>query len=107
MHALLGALSLEQKDPSDMNADNQSAIALSKNNTEHARTKHIDIRHHFICECIEAGQIKLKYVPTEDNVADIFTKALARDRFHYLRQQLGILSDAELRGSVGDMRASA
>ena len=81
-------------------ADNQSAIALSKSNVHHARTKHIDIRHHFIRECVEAETIALKYVPTADNVADIFTKALARERFHALRRQLGILSDTELRGSV-------
>lgn len=90
-----------QDNATQLKADNQSAIALSKNNVQHARTKHIDIRHHFIRECVETGTITLEYVPTEDNVADFFTKPLARERFHALRRQLGILSDAELRGNVG------
>ncbi len=101
MRTLLSELSFEQKQAMCLNADNMSAIALSKDNVQHARSKHIDIRHHFIRECIETGTIVLKYVPTADNVADLFTKALPRERFHYLRKQLGILSDDELRGSVG------
>lgn len=100
MRQLLAELNFEQVHATDLRADNMSAIALSKDNIQHARTKHIDIRHHFIRECIAADTISLKYVPTADNVADLFTKALPRERFHYLRKQLGILSDDELRGSV-------
>lgn len=102
MRTLLAELTFAQEQATKLNADNQSAIALSKDNVHHARTKHIDIRHHFIRECIESDTIALAYVPTDDNMADLFTKALARERFHTLRKQLGILSDAELRGSVGD-----
>ncbi|OJT04063.1 Copia protein [Trametes pubescens] len=102
MRTLLAELTFAQEQATKLNADNQSAIALSKDSVHHARSKHIDIRHHFIRECIESDTIALAYVPTDDNVADLFTKALARERFHMLRRQLGILSDAELRGSVGD-----
>ena len=66
-------------------------VELSKDNVQHAQSKHIDIRHHFICECIAADTIYLEYCPTDINSADLFTKALPRDRFQALRTQLGIL----------------
>ncbi|TMC14556.1 MAG: DDE-type integrase/transposase/recombinase, partial [Chloroflexi bacterium] len=54
--------------------DNQGTIALSQNPEYHARTKHIDVQYHFVRECIEMGQIQLRYCPTEDMVADALTK---------------------------------
>ena len=62
--------------------DNQSAIALFKNPEHHERTKHIAIRYHFIRDIYEAGTIELEYVPTGDQVADVLTKALGREK-HY------------------------
>jgi hypothetical protein len=56
--------------------DNQSSIALAKNSSSTSRAKHIDIRHHFIRERIESGDISVKYCPTEDMVADVLTKGL-------------------------------
>ena len=70
MRQLLAELNFEQKRATDLRADNMSAIALSKDNIQHARTKHINIRHHFIRECITADTISLRYIPTADNVAD-------------------------------------
>jgi hypothetical protein len=60
--------------------DNQLVIALSKNPVFHDRSKHIDIRFHFIRECVEEGRIKLDYVPTAKQVVDLLTKALGRVR---------------------------
>ena len=57
-----------------MSCDNQGAIALSKNPTKHSKAKHIDIRYHFVRECYEKNVLKLKYIPSNDNCADIFTK---------------------------------
>ena len=91
MRAMLAELTFVQEEASKINADNQSAIALSKDNVHHARSKHIDIRHHFIRDCIAANTIYLTYCPTDVNSADLFTKALPRDRFQSLRTQLGIL----------------
>lgn len=102
MCTLLAELTFAQEQATKLNTNNQSAIALSEDNVHHVQSKHIDIHHHFIRKCIKSDTITLAYVPTNDNVADLFTKALARERFHMLRKQLGILSDAELRGSVGD-----
>ena len=61
--------------------DNQGAIALAKDNKFHARTKHINLCYHFICEAMEDGRINMKYVLTDNNVSDIFTKALPRPKF--------------------------
>ena len=70
--------------------DNQGAIALAKDNKYHARTKHIDLRYHFIREAVEDGKIKVKYIPTDDNVSDIFTKALPKPKFQRLVELLGM-----------------
>ena len=57
-----------------IHVDNQGTINLAKNPVNHQRSKHIDIKYHFIRSEIQAGTVKLEYVPTEENVADIFTK---------------------------------
>ncbi|GJS57376.1 hypothetical protein Tco_0652160 [Tanacetum coccineum] len=65
--------------------DNRSAIALCCNNVQHSRSKHIDIRHHFIREQVEKGVVELYFVTTDYQLADIFTKALPRIRFEFLQ----------------------
>ncbi|GJW71901.1 integrase, catalytic region, zinc finger, CCHC-type containing protein [Tanacetum coccineum] len=75
-----------------MYCDNKSAIALCCNNVQHSRSKHIDIRFHFIKEHVENGVIKLYFVNTEYQLADIFTKALGRNRIEFLINKLGMQS---------------
>ena len=70
--------------------DNMSAINISKNPVLHSRTKHIDIRHHFIRELVEDKIVSLEHVATENQLADIFTKALDANQFEELRGKLGI-----------------
>ena len=72
--------------------DNTSAINISKNPVQHSRTKHIDIRHHFLRDNAEKGQIELKFCQTEDQLADIFTKPLPRERFQKIRLELGLIN---------------
>ncbi|GJS70298.1 retrovirus-related pol polyprotein from transposon TNT 1-94 [Tanacetum coccineum] len=72
--------------------DNRSAIALCCNNVQHSRSKHIDIRHHFIREQVDKGVVELYFVTTDYQLADIFTKALPRDRFEFLLPRLGMKS---------------
>ncbi|GJW31101.1 hypothetical protein Tco_0051133 [Tanacetum coccineum] len=72
--------------------DNKSAIALCCNNVQHSRSKHIDIRHHFIKEQVENGVVELYFVRTEYQLADIFTKPLARERLDFLINKLGMRS---------------
>ena len=70
--------------------DNQGAIALAKDNKYHARTKHIDLQYHFIHEAVEDGKISVKYIPTGENVSDIFTKALPKPKFERFVELLGL-----------------
>jgi hypothetical protein len=59
--------------------DNQGAISLTKNPTHHARTKHIDVQHHFVRERVENGEVRFECCPTEHMVADVLTKALSKE----------------------------
>nr|GFA96848.1 hypothetical protein [Tanacetum cinerariifolium] len=72
--------------------DNKSAIALCSNNVQHSRSKHIDIRYHFIKEQVENRVIELYFFNTEYQLADLFTKALGRDRIDFLINKLGMQS---------------
>nr|GEV23104.1 hypothetical protein [Tanacetum cinerariifolium] len=78
--------------------DSKPAIAISCNPVQHSRTKHIHTRYHFIKEHVENGIIELYFVRTEYQLADMFTKALPKDRFKYLVMQIGMrcLTPAEL-----------
>ena len=80
----------DDEKPLTIGCDNQGAIALAKDNKFHSRTKHIDLRYHFICEAVEDGKISVKYIPTEENVADIFTKPLPRPKFDRFVKMLGL-----------------
>ncbi|GKB60079.1 hypothetical protein Tco_0916265, partial [Tanacetum coccineum] len=68
------------------------AIALCCNNVQHSRSKHIDIRHHFIREQVENRVVELYFVETNYQLADILTKALPRERFEFLLPRLGLKS---------------
>ncbi|CAH9113692.1 unnamed protein product [Cuscuta europaea] len=72
--------------------DNTSAISISKDSVMHSRTKHIHIRHHFLRDCVEKGLIRVEYCSTEKQIADIFTKALGRERFELIRLELGLIN---------------
>ena len=74
--------------------DNQSAISLAHAELGqfHARTKHIDIRYHFIREKIEDGTLEVVYCPTAEMTADVLTKALAAFKFKPLIKALGLIS---------------
>ena len=67
-----------------------SIINLSTNLIQHSRSKHIEIRYHFIRKHIANGDINLKYINTENQLADIFTKPLKEDRFYSLIRKLGV-----------------
>ncbi|GKA78845.1 hypothetical protein Tco_0785382 [Tanacetum coccineum] len=72
--------------------DNKSAIALYCNNVQHSRSKHTDVRYHFIKDQVENGVVALFFVMTEYQLTDIFTKALPRERFNFLVEKLGMKS---------------
>jgi hypothetical protein len=68
--------------------DNTAAIAVSKNDVHHSRTKHIDLRHHHVREAVEKNMLRLEHVPSAEQLADILTKPLARVAFERLRDRL-------------------
>ena len=70
--------------------DNTSAIHISKNPVLHSRTKHIDIKHHFIRDLVEDKVVSLEYVPTEGQIVDILTKPLDVSRFESLKKFIGL-----------------
>ena len=76
--------------PRIINVDNQGAIALAENPIHHARTKHLDIQLQFVHDHIKRNTIKLQYCPTNDMLADIMTKALAKDRHAKLCELIGM-----------------
>ncbi|THH15817.1 hypothetical protein EW146_g4714 [Bondarzewia mesenterica] len=76
--------------PVTLHCDNQSAIALACDNTFHARTKHINIRFHFIREAVENGKIAIFYCPIEDMAADLFMKALSRPKVEKFVELIGL-----------------
>nr|GEU81204.1 retrovirus-related Pol polyprotein from transposon TNT 1-94 [Tanacetum cinerariifolium] len=81
-----------------MYCDSKAAIAISCNPVQHSRTKHIDVRYHFIKEKVKKGIVELFYVRTEYQLADLFTKAIPVERFQYLVRRLSMrcLTPAEL-----------
>nr|GEX59974.1 putative RNA-directed DNA polymerase [Tanacetum cinerariifolium] len=76
-----------------MYCDSKEAIAISCNPVQHSHTKHIDVRYHFIKEKVEKGIFEIFFVITEYQLADLFTKALPKERFKYL---VRCLTPAEL-----------
>ena len=75
--------------------DNLSTINISKNPIQHSRTKHIYIRHHFIKDLVKDKVVTLEHVDIEEQLADIFTKALDAKKFEKLRGMLGIFLHEE------------
>ena len=71
--------------------DNQGAIQLSKNQVSHERTKHVDVKVHFIRDIIGKGAVLVKKVATEDNPADMITKPLPSNKFEYCLELVGLL----------------
>jgi hypothetical protein len=76
--------------------DNESAIKLANNLVSHSRTKHIDVRHHFLRDHEAKGDIKIHHVSTKKQLADIFTKPINESRFCALRSELNILDSCNM-----------
>jgi len=88
LRGLLAELGLIVASPSLVMGDNQSAIALSEHGVKSERTKHVDVKYHFITDEISKGAVKVKWVPSAEQQADIFTKALAAPVFQLLRKKI-------------------
>ena len=71
--------------------DNQSCVKLSENPVFHDRSNHIDLKYHYSRDILQKGVVKLQYISTDEQVADIFTEPLARVKFSYSRERLGVV----------------
>jgi hypothetical protein len=92
MKQTLTDIQVEYDEPIPIYCDNTSTISISKNPVMHSKTKHIPIKYHFLWEQVAEKNIRVEYVGTKEQVADIFTKPLPRESFEYLRQRLGVIS---------------
>jgi hypothetical protein len=77
-------IQVEYDEPIPIYCDNASAISISKNPMMHSKTKHIPIKYHFLREQVAEKNIRVEYVGTKEQVADIFTKPLPQEAFEYL-----------------------
>ncbi|MCO5589387.1 hypothetical protein L7F22_043354 [Adiantum nelumboides] len=101
LEMLLQDLEIQVQDLAVIYYDNPNNIQLAQNSVFHARTKHIEVHYHFIRERVLDDDIELAYVGTEDQAADLFTKALGAEKLQRFRGMLGLWDMAlSLRGSV-------
>jgi hypothetical protein len=96
LHKMLIGLFGVQLRPTVIYCDNQSCIKLSENLVFHDRSKHIETRYHFIRDYVQRGAMELQYISTEEQVADILTKALSMGKFLFFRDKLGVVSNTFL-----------
>ena len=75
----------------NIKCDNQGAIQLGKNPIASQRSKHIDVRYHFVREHVQSGDVIFKYCATQEMVADILTKPLPRAKFVFCREKMGVM----------------
>ena len=99
MSRILEDLKQSQSQATEIFCDNMATISMTKNPVFHGRTKHIELRHHFICDIVAEGVIVLKHFSTTEQLADGFTKALPYSKFVKFRTQLGVCDFAS-RGDV-------
>jgi len=97
----LDELGLAAGNPVHLKLDNQSAIDLAYNPEHHQKTKHIERRHYFIRELVEENKIVVPFVPTNENLADFFTKPLNSNAFFPLRDRIMNVPDARARAARG------
>ena len=101
--ALMKDLGMEIREPSVIRTDSQSCMAMIENHKFSNRSKHIDTKNHFVKDHIEKGTIRLNYVPTDKNIADLMTKPLGPQKVAYFRTGIGLADKShptKLRRSV-------
>jgi hypothetical protein len=86
----LADLEVNYNAPIPIHCDNTSAISVSKTLVFHSKKKNIPIKYHFLREKVTNTVVSLHYIPSKDQIVDIFTKPLAKSQFEYLLQRLGV-----------------
>ena len=96
LRKLISGLFGEKLETTIIHCDNRSCIKLTENPVFHDRSKHIDLKYHYIRDMVHRNVIKLKYIATDDQVADILTKSLQLAKFALFRGKLGVAKNASL-----------
>jgi hypothetical protein len=96
MKQTLTDIQVEYDEPIPIYCDNKSAISITKNPMMHNKTNPIPIKYHFLREQVVEKNIRVEYVGTKEQVAEIFTKPLPREAFEHLRQTLGVISTPKM-----------
>ena len=91
LRKLLSDLFDLQLDATCIYCNNQSCVNLSENPVFHDNSKHIDIKYHYIRDMVQRGVVKIQYVAMDEQIADVLTKPLAKVKFEYFREKLGVL----------------
>ena len=93
LHSFIGEVLVSLNEPTTLFSDNQSTIALTKDHQYHARTKHIDIRFHFIRWVVNDGKIQLIFCPTNDMITNTLTKVLPSPKVKHFMAELRLCTD--------------
>jgi hypothetical protein len=96
LRKLLTDLFDHEMDPTTIHCDNQSCVKLSENPMFHDKSKHIEIKYHYIRDMVHRKTIHVQYLSTHEQIADIFTKPLAKTKFEYFREKLGLMENVSL-----------
>jgi hypothetical protein len=96
LHKLLADLFGHVLDSTVIHCDNQSCVKLSENPVFHDKSKHIEIKYHYIRDMVQRKEVLVQYLPTDEQVVDVLTKPLTRMKFEYFRDRLGMAENASL-----------
>ena len=96
LHKLLADLFGHEMDSIVIHCDNQSCVKLSENPVFYNKSKHIEIKYHYIRDMMQRKAVHVQYLSTHEQVADVFTKLLARMKFEYFCDRLGLVENASL-----------
>lgn len=96
LRKLLSGMFQEKLETTVIHCDNQSCLKLTKNPVFHDRSKHIEMKYHFIRDMVQKGAIKFQYICTEEQIADILTKPLSYGKFVHFWDKLGVIENVSL-----------
>eukprot|EP00253_Pinus_taeda_P019033 PITA_19033 len=98
LRRMLADMHVSQTGPTSLFCDNQGVLKLAKNPVFHERTKHVETHCHYIRQLVQDGSVQLRYVPTTEQPADIFTKPLGPDKFVKFRGSIGVVNRLSIKG---------
>jgi hypothetical protein len=96
LHKILADLFGHVLDSTIIHCDNQSCVKLSENPVFHDKSKHIEIKYHYIQDMVQRKEVLVQYLPTDEQVVDVLTKPLTRMKFKYFHDRLGVVENASL-----------